>query len=99
MGHEVEAMKSWGSGRYGKYFPDNYEPCQRDNLVKYLKRTDVRKALHVTSDSAVWDFCNRDVSRSWSVEDMHANMIPYYPWLIKNGDNLKVVIYSGDDDG
>lgn len=85
-------------GKLGGYFPEDYEPCIEDYMSKYLQRSDVRKALHISSDSATtWEMCNGDINGGWSRTDLNAPMMPVYDYLVSNS-NLKIMIYSGDDD-
>jgi len=82
----------------GGYFPDDYKPCIENYMNDYLQRSDVRKALHISSDSSsTWEMCNGNINRGWNQTDFNAPMMPIYSYLVNNS-KLKIMIYSGDDD-
>lgn len=78
---------------------DKYHPCAEAHLLKYLNRQDVKEALHVniTKD---WSTCSDDIN--YSVVDSNTPQMDLYESLINIGkrkdSNLKMMIFSGDDD-
>lgn len=99
--HRANSRKRLKMGlkeNYGAYFPKDYMPCVEDHMYTYLQRSDVRAALHISSDSAsTWEMCNGDINQGWNQTDFNAPMMPIYASLVANTD-LKIMIYSGDDD-
>ncbi len=81
------------------YIPlkDEYEPCEDNYATDYMNRPDVRKALHV-KDDIVWEECSRTVK--YEMIDKMKSVVHIYKELIDDVDaNLRILIYSGDDDG
>lgn len=78
---------------------DVYHPCAENHLFNYLNRDDVKAALHVKGDID-WSMCTDDIN--YSDEDHFTPQMDLYEDLINelkvNGSNLKMMIFSGDDD-
>ena len=78
---------------------DVYHPCAENHLFNYLNRDDVKAALHVKGDID-WSMCSDDIN--YSDEDSFTPQMDLYEDLINelkvNGSNLKMMIFSGDDD-
>jgi len=82
----------------GAYFPKDYIPCVEDYMSNYLQRPDVQLAIHISPDSpSSWQMCNGQINQGWNQTDFNAPMMPIYEFLVNNA-NLKIMIYSGDDD-
>jgi len=94
--HRAHMMKAMLRAR-GGYFPKNYQPCAADHATVYLNRNEVRKALHVTSQSAAWSMCSDPVGNKWLQDDIAENVKGLYNELVYN-KMIKVMVYSGDDD-
>eukprot|EP00558_Chaetoceros_sp_UNC1202_P000076 CAMPEP_0197259198 /NCGR_PEP_ID=MMETSP1429-20130617/83396_1 /TAXON_ID=49237 /ORGANISM="Chaetoceros sp., Strain UNC1202" /LENGTH=151 /DNA_ID=CAMNT_0042723401 /DNA_START=97 /DNA_END=552 /DNA_ORIENTATION=- len=77
---------------------DIFDPCAEAHLYFYLNRDDVKEALHVDKKRH-WESC-ADVNFSQKVHDRSQKDL--YKELIvrarEDGSNLKMMIYSGDDD-
>lgn len=78
---------------------DVYHPCAEAHLFTYLNRNDVKKALHVEVEKN-WTMCTDDIK--YSKDDSIKPQMYLYEELIeygkKNGSNLKMMVFSGDDD-
>jgi carboxypeptidase C (cathepsin A) len=78
---------------------DVYHPCAEDHLFTYLNRKDVQEALHVETD-VEWSMCTDDIN--YSKEDSITPQMYLYEELIaygkQSGSNLKMMVFSGDDD-
>ena len=78
---------------------DVYHPCAESHLYHYLNRDDVKTALHVETDKN-WTMCTDDIE--YSNDDRNKPQMYLYKDLIKramhHGNNLKMMIFSGDDD-
>jgi phosphopantetheinyl transferase (holo-ACP synthase) len=76
-----------------------YHPCAESHLYHYLNRDDVKTALHVEMGKD-WAMCSDDIE--YSDDDKNKPQIYLYKELIKRakvqGSNLKMMIFSGDDD-
>jgi hypothetical protein len=82
-----------------------YEPCSDDYANTYLNRADVQAAIHVNGGAAKdnstlieWSECTRTIR--YNSTDGRTPMMPVYSYLLNasNNFNLKVLVYSGDDD-
>lgn len=81
-------------------YVDNYEPCAADYFTEYLNRNDVQKALHVTEGLlSRWGVCDDIVNSSWDITDFYESQVPNYNELISGNNGLKMLVFSGDDDG
>jgi len=77
--------------------PDaSYEPCADDYMTAYLNQPAVKAALHV-KDDLVWADCSRTIR--YKQTDGMKSMVPIYKELLDGDNNLKILVYSGDDDG
>eukprot|EP00656_Telonema_subtile_P038799 TRINITY_DN43975_c0_g1_i1.p1 TRINITY_DN43975_c0_g1~~TRINITY_DN43975_c0_g1_i1.p1 ORF type:complete len:500 (-),score=135.66 TRINITY_DN43975_c0_g1_i1:173-1672(-) len=85
-------------GKLGTYFPETYTPCDTDWGTKYLNSPAVQKALGVQNLNVTWGECSDTVSAHYSQSDTIQPMMPVYKWLIENKPELKIMVYSGDDD-
>lgn len=78
---------------------DVYHPCAEAHLHQYLNRQDVKEALNVDVNKT-WTMCTDAIT--YSDEDRNKPQIYLYEELIdygkKNGSNLKMMVFSGDDD-
>jgi len=74
---------------------DGYEPCEDNYLVSYLNQPAVKEALHVDS-SIVWTECSSIIK--YDLFAFFVPMEPLYKYLINGKYNLKMLVYSGDDD-
>mmetsp|Transcript_14336 Transcript_14336/g.16264 ORF Transcript_14336/g.16264 Transcript_14336/m.16264 type:complete len:570 (+) Transcript_14336:228-1937(+) len=78
---------------------DVYHPCAEAHLFTYLNRDDVKEALHV-GNGKNWSMCSNDIE--YSEEDSNRPQMDLYVDLISrgrvNGSNLKMMVFSGDDD-
>lgn len=72
-----------------------YDPCETDWTTKYLNRPEVKKAIHAKA-SITWASCSNTVK--YSEVDVNAPMMPYYNKIIDSGADIKILVYSGDDD-
>ena len=83
---------------------DRYRPCADLDLEIYLNRLDVIQAIHANPKTLPWTSCS--TSRlQYSKDDVLRPMVDLYKELLEimnNGEdsdnNLKLLIYSGDDD-
>jgi len=78
---------------------DVYHPCAETHLYNYLNRDDVKDALHVQKTKD-WSMCTDDIE--YSTDDSDTPQMYLYEELIERarveGSNLKMMIFSGDDD-
>lgn len=65
-------------------------------MSKYLNLPEVKNALHVKSDIK-WKKCSSSVR--YNRADGAVSMVPIYKYLIEGNYGLKILVYSGDDDG
>jgi len=78
----------------GDYFPGKYEPCDSNWAASYLNQQTVRDAIHAVPVSQVkWADC---AAINYPFTDVNKDMRPLWTNLAKT--DLKLVIYSGDDD-
>lgn len=87
------------------YFPDEYQPCEQDYLAEYLNLPEVQSAIHVSSEVDVlqWSMCSGVVGQGYNATDVDSPMMPVYDDIFnlaaeQHMDDLKVMVYSGDDD-
>lgn len=80
-----------GGAKLGGYFPEDYEPCDSDWSAAYLNRKEVQEAIHALPTK--WSDC---ANIDYSQDDVDASVVPLWQRLVKQ--NLRSVIYSGDDD-
>jgi carboxypeptidase C (cathepsin A) len=80
--------------------PTDYDPCVPDYAQTYLDRDDVKVALHANTN-ITWLECSGRTSYgtlkynySWSDVPME----PYYQYLLESDADLKIMVFSGDDD-
>lgn len=78
---------------------DVYHPCAESHLYHYLNRDDVKAALHVPMNKS-WSMCTDDIE--YSIHDSNRPQMYLYKDLVDiakvKGSNLKMMIFSGDDD-
>jgi len=72
-------------------------------MEAWMNRRDVQKALHARSEegSYPWAFCTGSSKFIYSIPDVSTPVISVYKNLVdraKEGSNLKMMVYSGDDD-
>lgn len=93
------------SGQSPPFLPteDVYHPCAATHFVNFLNRDDVRKALHVEKafgDEEGWSMCSDKIN--YSPSDTEKPQMYLYEELIKRGrkagSDLKMMVFSGDDD-
>lgn len=80
---------------------DVYDPCAGLHLHQYLNRDDVKDALHVER-SRKWRMCT-NTNIEYSRKDYNTPQMHLYKKIIRkaqeeSGINLKMMVYSGDDD-
>jgi len=85
------------TNRLKGYFPENYTPCDADWATTYLNTPAVQKALGVVG-TVKWGECSNTVSGKYSQQDTIAPMMPIYKWLVEKAPEVKILVYSGDDD-
>jgi len=86
-------------GKISSYFPEEYTPCDTNWGTAYLNDPAVQKAIHVPADMNVtWSECSNTVGQQYSAADTLVPMMPVYKWLIDNAPELRILVYSGDDD-
>lgn len=80
--------------------PEDYEPCEENYAETYLNRADVKAAIHA-NDAITWTSCSSKTpygtlvyNYTWS----EVYMEPYYQYLVASPMNLKIMVFSGDDD-
>ncbi|KAF7847663.1 hypothetical protein BT93_L2746 [Corymbia citriodora subsp. variegata] len=72
------------------HFLDTKDPCEEQDVIKYLNRRDVQIALHAKLVGVRhWNSCSE-------YEDLYISMIPILGELVKSG--LRAIVYSGDLD-
>jgi len=85
------------TGQLKGYFPEVYTPCDADWANTYLNREDVQTALRV-APNITWGECSPTVSSKYNQTDVNAAMMPVYQWLVANAPEVRMLVYSGDDD-
>lgn len=58
---------------------------------------EVKEALHV-NPNITWSHCNMTMYEKWPTDDFYGNVIPLYKELVQMKSNLKILIFSGDND-
>jgi carboxypeptidase C (cathepsin A) len=74
--------------------PEAYEPCTDNYATEYLNRADVQNAIH--ANPTTWEECSDSIN--YTSIDGNYPMEPLYHYLIDGGYDLKILVYSGDDD-
>jgi carboxypeptidase C (cathepsin A) len=74
---------------------EGYEPCSEDYATQYLNLPEVKAAIHVNPD-ITWGACSYTLR--YDQKDGRTSMVPIYQELINGGNNLNILVYSGDDD-
>ena len=76
---------------------DEYQPCEDNYSADYLNQEDVKANLHVKTNIA-WEECSRTVKYEYA--DKMKPMQQFYNTILdsKSSPNLRVLVYSGDDD-
>eukprot|EP01084_Bolivina_argentea_P106691 190869_1 len=72
-----------------------YDACAENYMSTYFNRKDVQEALH-TKPNMRWHFCGGPLVYNYG--DSLVPMQPNYQYLCDGGYNLKMIVYSGDDD-
>jgi len=81
------------------YFPDTYTPCDSNWAATYLNDPTVQAAIHLpASMNVTWSECSNEVGSKYSQTDVVLPMMPVYKWLVDNAPELRILVYSGDDD-
>ena len=75
-------------------FNSDYQPCEEDYTTTYLNNKSVKKAINVNDID--WEVCSSIVK--YNLLDKMKRMEKFYPKILNNS-NLRILIYSGDDDG
>lgn len=70
-------------------------PPDLSYITPYLRRDDVRTALHVTSSSEAWTECRGNVGRAFSVANSRPS-VGLIPKIIEKG--VEVMLFHGDQD-
>jgi len=76
---------------------DAYEPCAYDYFAEYLSRNDVQEAINAVPTD-VWEICSDEIFYGWD-KTYWDNQIDYYKELVHGNYDLKMLVFSGDDDG
>jgi len=78
-----------------------YEPCVDDYANTYLNQKSVQQALHVISSTALkatnWGECSYTIKYN-TTDSVYVSTAPLYNELVNGNYNLKMLVYSGDDD-
>jgi len=90
---KILEYNSHGKNGVGQIW-DGYYACEDNYATAYLNRKDVQSAIHV--DSTIWTECSDTLKYNYT--DGHTPMEPIYNFLINGGYDLKLMVYSGDDD-
>lgn len=88
-------LEMGGNTKLNAKATNDYEPCEDVYTTDYLSRDDVKEAMHVKKDIA-WEECSYKVR--YDEKDGLKSMVPIYQELINGGNNLNILVYSGDDD-
>lgn len=72
-----------------------YEPCSDNFCADYLNTNDVKKAIHANT-AIKWNECSSTLN--YNMSDLNIPMEPVYQEIIASGADIKILIYSGDDD-
>jgi len=73
-----------------------YDPCLQSEEAVYMSRADVHAALRVSPKAFAWQPCTRNIAYNQS--DFMSSMEPLYTGLLASKANLRMLIFSGDDD-
>ncbi|CAF0868384.1 unnamed protein product [Didymodactylos carnosus] len=87
-----------------------FRPCINSYTIYYLCKSNVQKALHVrsakipphnniTDKTKLWVDCSPLITGQYSRISYYSYMTSHYTYLLKKQPKLKILIYSGDDDG
>ena len=75
----------------------DYEPCEDNYATNYMNHPDVKKALNVKPE-ILWDECSTTIK--YSLIDKSKSIKHIYKELLDDKEaNIRILIYSGDDDG
>jgi hypothetical protein len=75
----------------------DYEPCEDNYATNYMNHPDVKKALNVKPE-ILWDECSTTIK--YSLIDKAKSIKHIYKELLDDKEaNIRMLIYSGDDDG
>jgi carboxypeptidase C (cathepsin A) len=101
LSSQQRAMRAFiygGESSYGSAYGSAYEPCEDDFSTNYLNDPAVKKAIHV-KDDIEWVECSR--TTKYQMADKMLPMEKYYRTILnsKTHPNLRILVYSGDDDG
>jgi hypothetical protein len=95
------ASLSGGSYTFGESSSDDpavrYDPCSETYLEEYLRRSDVKNALHVKND-ITWEKCNDVIFQHWPDEDFFYTETYSVVEELVETRLLKILIFSGDVD-
>jgi len=70
-------------------------PCLNDyDVIIYMHREEVKKALHIPTDAIRWDICSNTVTRTY--QKQYGDMTPFVKKVIDA--NVRVLLYYGDTD-
>jgi len=72
-----------------------YNECTENYVIQYLNLPKVKKAIHANPDLQ-WHECSNKVEYKMTEEDVP--MEPIYKELLDGNNDLKIMIFSGDDD-
>eukprot|EP00640_Fibrocapsa_japonica_P000932 CAMPEP_0113943222 /NCGR_PEP_ID=MMETSP1339-20121228/21113_1 /TAXON_ID=94617 /ORGANISM="Fibrocapsa japonica" /LENGTH=644 /DNA_ID=CAMNT_0000948035 /DNA_START=89 /DNA_END=2023 /DNA_ORIENTATION=+ /assembly_acc=CAM_ASM_000762 len=72
-----------------------YDQCENTWMTEYLNQPEVKAALHVPDDIE-WEECSYQLNYDRS--DMADPMEPHYKYLIDSDADIRIWVYSGDDD-
>mmetsp|Transcript_71835 Transcript_71835/g.64539 ORF Transcript_71835/g.64539 Transcript_71835/m.64539 type:complete len:913 (+) Transcript_71835:64-2802(+) len=78
---------------------EDYLPCIEYDMQDYLNLATVQEALHVKPTE--WQMCSDVVWNAWPESDYDTKIQAFYAEIIDNylkKQNLKLAVYSGDDD-
>eukprot|EP00483_Globobulimina_turgida_P013554 UN13579 len=78
------------------YSDAKYYPCAVELMSDYLNQEVVQNALHV--ENVEWEMCNNEIFTAWPDSDWDNKMQPYYAQLAAKYPQLKILVFSGDDD-
>ncbi|CAE7555589.1 SCPL30, partial [Symbiodinium microadriaticum] len=73
-----------------------YDPCEEDYMTAYLNLPEVKRALHV-SEEVDWSMCSS--TTKYRHVDSEVSMVSLYRELLQGPEKLRILVYSGDDDG
>lgn len=74
-----------------------YDACAENEETTYLNRADVQKAIHAElKGTNSWISCSNTLN--YNQTDVGEPMQPIYQYLFQNAPELRMWVYSGDDD-